>query len=88
MPALDRRISTRGPKFWEQGDDVMFVNFIDASTRDGPRLATDDDIAMYPDEYRRAFDAPSYDPPGVPLVQIRDPEETPANRRGRPPKAD
>lgn len=53
MPVLDRRISLRGPRFWIDGDQLMFVNALDASTRDGPRLATNADREAHADAFAR-----------------------------------
>jgi hypothetical protein len=77
MPALERRISLRGPRFWREDAALMFVNQIDASTRDGPRPATEDDKAAWP----QAFAAAGFvgaDPPGGPLISARDAGPRPA----------
>lgn len=58
MPALSRMLTaTRGPRFYgasEEDDDgeavpvLMFVNYLDGSTRDGPRHATEEDAVAHP----------------------------------------
>ena len=52
MPALDRQISQRGPKFFRQDGRLMFVHHIDGSTRDGPREATEADRKAHEALYR------------------------------------
>ena len=42
MPTLQRSVSIRGARFYREGDDVLFVHHLDASTREGPRAATDE----------------------------------------------
>jgi hypothetical protein len=54
MPTLERRISLRGPRFWRDGGALMFARQLDASTREGPRPATDADKAAFPDALARA----------------------------------
>ena len=51
MPALQRSVSMRGARFYRDGEEVVFVHHLDASTREGPRLATDEDRAAHPDEW-------------------------------------
>lgn len=51
MPALQRSVSIRGPRFFRDGETEMFVNYLDASTRDGPRKATKEDRANHADAY-------------------------------------
>lgn len=48
MPALERRLGLRGPRFYGEGDGLMFVNYLDSSTRDGPRAATEADTLEHP----------------------------------------
>ena len=40
---LARQLNVRGPRFWRDGETLMFVNHYDAFTHDGPREATDAD---------------------------------------------
>ena len=47
-PVLKRSVSMRGPKFYHDGGVLMFINFIDGSTQDGPRVATHEDMTAYP----------------------------------------
>ena len=47
MPALQRSVSVRGARFYPEGDEVMFVRHLDASTREGPRFATEADKAAH-----------------------------------------
>lgn len=47
MPALQRRVSQRGPRFYREGGELMFVHHLDGSTHIGPRPATDEDKAAY-----------------------------------------
>jgi hypothetical protein len=74
MPALERRISLRGPRFWRDGAALMFAHQLDGSTREGPRPATEADKAAFP-EALAAADAPSADAPGQPLVTAIDPPQ-------------
>lgn len=49
-PVLTREVSLRGPRFFRSGEDrglVLFVNYIDASTREGPREATTRDAELH-----------------------------------------
>jgi hypothetical protein len=78
MPTLERRISLRGPRFWRDGEVLMFAYQLDASTRHGPRPATDADKDGFPEALAQA-EVPSADPPGGPVLLASDPET------GRPP---
>lgn len=51
MPALQRSVSIRGARFYQDGEEVAFVRHLDASTREGPRPATDADRAEHPDAW-------------------------------------
>ena len=51
MPALQRSVSLRGARFYRDGEEVVFVRHLDASTREGPRPATDEDRAGHPDAW-------------------------------------
>ncbi len=77
MPALERRISLRGPRFWMDEGGVMFCNQLDSSTRDGPRKATDADIANHPDAYDAWLNTPEDEGPGKPMISVRDPAVKP-----------
>ena len=86
MPPLERRISLRGPRFYiaeaiGPGRVIMFCNQIDGSTRDGPRLATEDDQAAFPDAWK-ALAAEVESEPVAPLQRITvhtpDPDDIPA----------
>ena len=57
MPTLQRSVAPRGARFYQAGDEVMFVRQLDASTREGPREATDEDRAAHPEAWRE-FAAP------------------------------
>jgi hypothetical protein len=71
MPqVLQRSVSVRGPKFFHDGNVLMFVFWYDASTRDGPRPATNDDMLAYPDALRLA-DLPLDDP--YPETEVNNP---------------
>lgn len=85
MPALERRLGPRGPRFWMDGATLMFANQFDGSTRDGPREATDEDIRLHHDAHEASLVVITDDTgreiaaaPGVPLVTFK----TPAKRRG------
>jgi hypothetical protein len=65
MPTLQRNVSMRGSRFYREGDQVLFVRHLDASTREGPRPATDDDRAEHPDAWA-TFEA-TLPPPPLPL---------------------
>jgi hypothetical protein len=62
MPTLQRSVSMRGARFYREGEELMFVRHLDASTREGPRPATDDDRADCPDAWA-AFEATHPAPP-------------------------
>jgi hypothetical protein len=52
----DRSVTLRGAKFYRDGADqtrVLFVNYLDSATRDGPRPATEKDAAEQPDAFGR-----------------------------------
>lgn len=51
MPAIIRNTGPRGPRFYEDGGELKFVNTVDASTRDGPRDATDEDRVAHPEAF-------------------------------------
>ncbi len=51
MPALQRSVSVRGARFYREGEAVMFVRHLDASTREGPRAATEADKAAHPEAW-------------------------------------
>ncbi len=80
MPVLERRISLRGPRFWRDGQVVMFERHLDGSTREGPRPATDADRAAHPEAFA-ALDAVTADAPGKPPIVAHD--GRPRERRGR-----
>jgi hypothetical protein len=79
MSSVERRISVRGPRFWMDGDELMFCFQYDSSTRDGPRPATDKDRLNF-DEAYAAFIEGSDDKLMGPPVSITkvDPEAIPA----------
>jgi len=51
MPTLQRSVSIRGARFYREGGQVMFVRHLDASTREGPRAATDEDRVAHPEAW-------------------------------------
>ena len=73
MPALSRMVSIRGPRFWRDGDKLMFVNHLDASTRDGPREASAADIDAFADAFE-AFEGEDTGAPLGPLVSFKTPQ--------------
>jgi hypothetical protein len=75
MPALERRISLRGPRFWQEGETLMFCNQIDGSTRDGPREATDADAEAHPEAFAAMGDDTSS--PGKPMITVKNPPVIP-----------
>ncbi len=90
MPALERRISLRGARFWIDGGELMFCNQIDGSTRDGPRPATSADRDAFPEAYNAAAAGVEHDGLGKPMLSAVDPEIIPppapkpyAERRNR-----
>ena len=76
-PVLVRRISPRGPRFWFEGETLMFANQLDGSTRDGPREATDADRVAHAGAYSAALELQEADPPGQPILSARDPAVKP-----------
>lgn len=79
MPALQRSIAIRGPRFYLDGEELMFVNHLDGSTREGPRLATEADREAHPGAWGALENAPA--DPFKPLLAFSDPE-------GGPPAAE
>lgn len=83
MPALVRNNAPRGVRFYidkPEGEEViLFLQIIDACTRNGPRKATEEDAAEFPEawaqfEAETADPTKAYLPPGArPLVQFADP---------------
>ena len=82
MPALQRSVSMKGAKFYRQGGKLMFVLHIDASTRDGPREATAEDLDAYPD----AFAAFEEDDDGGAIGPLARAEADPPPQREVPAK--
>ena len=72
MPAILRNNGPRGPKFYMDGDRLMFLNVLDSATYDGPRLATTADGKTYPE----ALDAymSGLEPKQRPMVTFETPE--------------
>lgn len=82
MPALQRSSAPRGARFYEDGDKVMFINVLDATTRFGPHEATQADMDAHPKAMADFLDGTPPMPPGSsPLVTFEDPPE------GRPQEA-
>jgi hypothetical protein len=69
MNAIIRNMGPRGARFYDDNGVLMFVNVVDASTRDGPREATDDDRMANPEAYAK-MDASTEDmfPGAKPLI--------------------
>lgn len=68
--AIVRNTGPRGPRFYEDGGKLHFVNVVDASTRDGPREATDADQEAFADAYaafRRGHSGDSF-PGAKPMI--------------------
>ena len=72
MPALMRSIAIKGPRFYTDNGALMFVNHIDASTRDGPREATDADMLAFPDAFEASGEERT-EAPGAPMITVKDP---------------
>ena len=51
MPTLQRSVAPRGARFFQAGDEVMFVRQLDASTREGPRPAAEADRVGHPEAW-------------------------------------
>lgn len=82
MPALVRSSAPRGARFYEDGDKVMFINVLDATTRFGPHEATQADMDAHPKAMEDFLEGKPVLPPGsAPLVTFEDPPE------GRPEPA-
>ena len=80
MPTPDRLISVRGPRFYREGGELMFVLHLDGSTRDGPRPATKADKAAHAEAlgvFERG-EAPALGP----RVTFDDPAASPARKAG------
>lgn len=78
-PVLSRQVALRGPKFYRDGANVMFVNHLDASTREGPREATTADAEAHPKAFE-AFVGDGGAEPFRPLLAFSDPPS------GKPPR--
>lgn len=48
MPALNRMSGPRGPRFYDQDGETMFLLVLDSSTRVGPRPAEKEDAEANP----------------------------------------
>lgn len=88
MAVVRRSGGPRGPRFYQDGDALMFVNVIDGMTQDGPRVATDDDQAGHPDALA-IYRGEKPDPMAsfAPIVKFADPpggapEKEPLKARG------
>lgn len=75
MPAaIIRNTGPRGPRFYEDGEELMFVNVVDASTRDGPRPATEADMEAHPEAVAALKSNETSTFPGAkPLITFVDP---------------
>lgn len=83
MPVLKRNSAVfRGPRFYDEGDKLMWVNDLDSSTRIGPREAADEDLTLYPEAFARYQEnwQPSINPN---MEQLIDPEEIPVAEEGQ-----
>ena len=76
MPALQRSISIRGPRFFYDDGELMFVNHLDSSTREGPRPATKADSLAHPQAWA-AFQSEDPDHVLKPVLRAIDPEGGP-----------
>lgn len=71
MPALSRMVSIRGPRFWHDDEgQLLFVNHLDGSTRDGPRPATAADKKAHPEAYAESKTSTAEPPGGVRLRSV------------------
>lgn len=76
MPALQRSSAPRGARFYEDGGEIMFVHVLDATSRIGPREATDADRAEHPESWRRyEDDLPDPATEFAPMVTFSDPAD-------------
>lgn len=83
MPALQRNSAVfHMPRFYDEGEKLMWVYDLDGSTRMGPREATDDDLVKYPEAFARYQEnwQPSINPN---MEQLTDPEEIPPTVEGQ-----
>ena len=74
MPALQRSSAPRGARFYEDDGELVFVNVLDATSRIGPRPATDEDREAYPDAWA-VFEGTKEDPitAFAPMITFSDP---------------
>jgi hypothetical protein len=86
MPAIIRNTGPRGPRFFEDNGTLRFVNVVDASTRDGPRDATDEDRIAHPEAFA-ALGSSAHDmfPGAKPMVTFSG--EPPPELANKPPLA-
>lgn len=75
MPALERSISLRGPRFYGEGERIMFVHHYDAMTREGPREATKADSLEHGEAWARFTGELTPNDPLRPLLAFSDPPE-------------
>lgn len=74
MPALQRRISLRGPRFYLNDGTLMFVNHLDGSSSIGPRPATKADESENEDAMMAFLDGEDGRKPFEPLLEFTTPE--------------
>jgi hypothetical protein len=74
MPVVRRSNAPRGPRFYQDDGNLMFLNVVDSMTQDGPREATDEDRLSNPQAWE-IFEGTRPDPVAAfaPMVQFADP---------------
>jgi hypothetical protein len=92
MTSPARMTGPRGPRFYDQGDELTFVLILDGNTRFGPFPATEQHMSEHPEAYRQylaekaaeARGEAASDFPGRPVISAMDPPE--GRPEPRPPK--
>lgn len=75
MLAPSRLLGPRGPRFYGEGAQIMFVNVLDSTTREGPRQATKADSLAHVEAWAKfTGELPDADPLNAGL-SFRDVEE-------------
>lgn len=92
MPALQRSSAPRGARFYYDADaeTILFLNVLDATSRIGPRPATDEDREAHPDAWA-VLEGTKPDPitAFAPMITFSDPAnlEKPTPTRAKGEKA-
>ena len=74
MPALERMIGLRGAHFYRGPEgELLFVNHLDSSTRDGPRAAVKEDSLEHPEAWAKFAMGDDQAEPFAPIATFIEP---------------